>query len=93
MGFGKKRTAATPTKTGSGYNDTPAKSDPIPSDLHGPYPADNAKRMPLSGTQSQIAAARAKRREIIARSGRDSTRLNGNSGMMSFINRTLGSTN
>lgn len=53
----------------------------------GPYPADNARRMPVDSSFAALEAARKKRRDIAARSGRASTFLAGNK---AYVNSFLG---
>lgn len=59
----------------------------------GGYKPDNAKRMPVANSPAAIHAARKKRRDIMARGGRASTRLVNSPGTASFINSFLGGTN
>jgi hypothetical protein len=77
-----------------GGNDKKKSSSSKPSAAValGPYPDDNAKRMPVANSPSTLHAARKKRREIMSRGGRESTRLAGGSGVSSFINQFLGGT-
>lgn len=79
MNFGNKKSSSTTSKSGSV--------------ALGPYPDDNAKRMPVANSPSAIAAGRRKRREIVSRGGRESTRLASTPGAMSFINQFLGGSN
>lgn len=57
----------------------------------GPYPDDNAKRMPVFNSPESIEAGRQRRREITSRSGRESTRLVSDRGTKAFVNSFLGS--
>jgi hypothetical protein len=61
----------------------------------GPYPDDNVSRMPTANSANALAAARRKRAEVIARSGRSSTKLAAasNAGTTSYTNNFLGGTN
>lgn len=71
-----------------------SSSTPSPGQVAlGPYPDDGAKRMPVANSPSTIAAGRRKRREIVSRGGRESTRMAANPGASSFINQFLGGTN
>lgn len=49
--------------------------------------------MPISNSQAVIEAGRKQRARIIARSGRESTRLVNNPGTTSYIGTILGNTN
>jgi hypothetical protein len=60
--------------------------------VKGPYPDDNAKRMPVYNSPSAIEAGRRKRREIMARSGRSSTRLVSDAGVRPYQGSLLGNT-
>lgn len=69
-------------------------STPPPAAALGPiYEPDGAKRMPISNSQAVIEAGRKQRARIIARSGRESTRLVNNPGTTSYIGTVLGNTN
>jgi hypothetical protein len=54
------------------------------------FKADNPQPMPIYNSPAQLEAARRKRMEIMARSGRTSTNLTGNPGTRSYQNSFLG---
>lgn len=78
-GGGGSRTAA-PT-TGTPVAPTPTT----------PYPADGVVRAPVLGSPVSNAAGNLRRQQIMARSGRASTRLAGNPGTAAYGNSSLGS--
>lgn len=54
------------------------------------FTADNPQQMPVYNSPAQLEAARRKRMEIMARSGRTSTNLTGNPGTQTYRNTFLG---
>lgn len=79
---------------GGGGNSQPQQAAPAATNAIGPYPDDNVSRMPTANSATALAAARRKRMEVIARSGRSSTKLaTGNAGTTSYTNNFLGGTN
>lgn len=65
---------------------------PAPSSIIGPYPDDNVRRMPVVNSPNSIEAGRRRRREIMARSGRTSTRLVSEAGTRAYTGTLLGNT-
>jgi hypothetical protein len=55
-----------------------------------PYPDDGAVRMPVSNSSASIEAARLRRAQVIARSGRTSTKLVSDAGVRPYTNVHLG---
>lgn len=90
MNFGNKK-SSTPTAQ-STLAPTPQPLG-VAGKPGGGYEPDNAKRMPVANSPSAIHSARRKRREIVSRGGRESTRLASSPGTTSFINSFLGGTN
>ncbi len=70
---------------GGGGGGSPA---PVPNQ-------DNVTRMPVANSAAAIEAGRRKRREVMARQGRSSTRLAANvsPGITAYANNFLGGTN
>ncbi len=75
---------------GIGGNPKPGSGTTVTTGLSKEYQADKPQPMPVYNSPSQIEAARRKRQEIMARSGRTSTNLTGNPGTMSYANSFLG---
>lgn len=55
------------------------------------FEANAPQQMPVYNSPTQLEAARRKRTEVLARSGRGSTNLVGNPGTKTFTNSFLGS--
>ena len=83
------QSTATPT-TPTPAAPTPAAPDPNSPTVIGPFPDDGAKRMPVANSPTAVSAARRKRREITARSGRTSTRRVSDAGVRTYVNSALG---
>lgn len=93
-GSGSGRTWGTPsTGYGGGGSTTGGGGSNLggrPGSPGGGYPADNARRMPVFNSPESLEAGRRRRREIMSRQGRESTRLVGNAGTLPFSNSFLG---
>jgi hypothetical protein len=80
-GGGSSSPAPTPTSSGGG----------APNASIGPYPDDNARRMPVSNSLTALEAGRRKRAQVIKSSGRASTKLAG-AGTSPYVNANIGGT-
>lgn len=83
FGGGSRSSSSSSSTTGSSLGGRPGTPG-------GGYPADNARRMPVYNSPASMEAGKRRRREIVSRSGRESTRLTGNAGTLPFSNSFLG---
>ncbi len=69
---------------------TNTPTSPTPAPELGPYTDDGVKRMPVANSAEALASARRKRKQIVERTGRASTRLVPSRGTVSYENSFLG---
>jgi len=82
-------TKKTTTSTGGGTVLTNLDGGPLGGQSH-PYAADNVMPMPNANSPAAIEAARQRRAEVLAKYGRNGTRLVSQAGTRPYVNSHLG---